>query len=77
MYLYAIQDSNGREIVSLKSDSTDVSFRVTKKRGTIIVDGKNSSFGEVTEQNSGPFTLYRWEESAKLEDPVSLEYPSE
>lgn len=71
-YLFAVQDSNGREVVSWKGEVDKVSEVTVDRDGTevFLVHGENPVEHGIYE-GDGPLTLHRWNADDKLAAPVS------
>jgi hypothetical protein len=74
-YLYAVQDANGREILSTTIETSRVSDVEAALNDDGLVEIKHKGKVVATSvdpvENQAEVTLHRWDADAKLEPPVS------
>lgn len=72
-YLFAVQDENGREVVSWKGDVDKVSEVEASEdpNGVVVISHGGEVVAEATRDGDGSLTLHRWPADDKLAKPVS------
>lgn len=75
MYLFAVQDTNGREVCSWKDEDGDVAkvgdVEASRKGNTVTITNAGTKAVSGTYEGDSELTLHRWNADDKLATPVS------
>lgn len=69
-YLWAVQDNQGRELISWRAEAKVSDVKAVRENGKIKLVYKEDVMGQV-DDSGGDVQLHRWPAGDKLSDPVS------